>query len=212
MSLLQLTHRENASGFTPRHPVLCAIDVIGFLVTVWLWVAYAPSFWIATLPLLVVLQYFVSCCYHFLPYSIVWQKLDHQVIVLLTGGTFVPYWMTLLPDAELYWRLPLLAFLTLSVSAVRWFCLSNHKTGGVLYLVLATTPLTISFYELTVWLDVIGLTIFWFGIACYFINYLVHASRWPDIVPRVFGYRELQHVFVLAGTTTQVWVLLHYIS
>jgi hemolysin III len=213
MSLLPLAHNENATYLTPRHPVVCGIDAIGFLATAWLLVAYTPSFWIATLPLIVMLQYCVSFCYHYLPHHIVRQKLDHQAIVLLAGGTFVPYWVTLLvPGTELYARLLVLMILTIAVSAVRWFFFSAHRIGGFLYLMLAATPLSISFYELTVWFDGVGVTVFWFGIACYFINYLVHASKWPDIVPKLFGYREVQHVFIFLGTTTQVWVLLRYIS
>lgn len=210
MSLLLLIHNDNTP---PRHPVVCGIDLIGFFVTASLLLTYAPSFWIAILPLIVMVQYGVSFCYHFLPHRTVWQKLDHQVIVLLAGGTFVPYWVTLLaPGIELYIRLSLLILFTVVVSMMRWFFFSAHRIGGFLYLLLASTPLIISFYELTVWFDGVGLTLFWFGIACYFINYLVHANKWPDIVPKLFGYREVQHVFIFFGTTTQVWVLLRYIS
>ena len=34
----------------------------------------------------------------------------------------------------------------------------------------------------------------------YTIGALVYARRWPDPNPRVFGYHEVFHVFVVAGS------------
>lgn len=207
----KLSHRENADGLSPRHPVLCGIDLVGLTVTLLLLINYKPGLLVATLPIIVALQYAVSCVYHWLPYNKFWHKIDHQTITILIGVTFVPYWSTLLPTSEMLWRLPLLAFLTIAVCVFRWFWFSWDKVGGGLYLALAAFPLTVSFYELQAWLPPIGLAAFWFGILFYFINFLVHTSEKPDLLPGLFGYRETQHLFLLAATTLQTLVVLEYL-
>ena len=46
----------------------------------------------------------------------------------------------------------------------------------------------------------------------YSIGALIYARRWPDPFPHVFGFHELFHLFVLAGSVAfafpiWVWVL-----
>jgi hemolysin III len=38
------------------------------------------------------------------------------------------------------------------------------------------------------------------GGLAYTVGALVYARRWPDPSPRIFGYHELFHVFVVVGT------------
>ncbi len=205
-------HEETGRGLQrPCHPILCGLNLLGLAITMLLLANYKPNLVVATLPIIIVGVYVVSCTYHWLPYNNFWHKADHQMIVVLTGGTFVSYWYTLLPASEMLWRLPLLVGLTIAVCVFRWFCFKRHAIGGALYLALAAFPLTTSFNELQVWLPPLGLAAFWLGILCYFINFVIHASQKPDPIPEFFGYRETQHIFVLAGTTLQAWVAVKYL-
>ncbi len=206
-----LAHREDTVGFYPRHPILCGIDLFGLALTLLLLASYKPKLIVATLPVIIVFQYAVSYVYHWLPYREFWHKADHQMIILLTGGTFLSYWGTLLPASEILWRLSLLAFLTLAVCIFRWLWFSWKNVGGALYLALGAFPLILSFNELQAWLPPLGLAAFWLGISCYFFTFLIHTSERPNPLPGFFGYREVQHVFVLVGTTLQTFVVLEYL-
>ena len=49
------------------------------------------------------------------------------------------------------------------------------------------------------------------GGAMYSIGAVVYAMRRPDPFPRVFGYHEIFHVFVIAGTLLHFSVIAVYV-
>jgi hemolysin III len=172
---------------------------------------FSPRPIVVFLPVVMVGVYSASIIYHWLPYNRFWHKIDHQMIVMLTGLTFIPYWTTLLPASEIVWRMPVLLGATALVSAFRWRWFSLSRVGGVLYLLLAAFPLTTSFFELQVWLPPLGWLEFWLGILCYGINFVIHTSMKPDPWPGLFGHGEVQHIFVVLGITLQADVALRYL-
>ena len=206
-----LVHKEDTGGIRPRHPILCAMDLLGLVVVVVMMRHFKPDFAVATLPLIVCGVYAASIIYHWLPYNRQLHKADHQMITLLTGLTFWSYWWVHLPTLQDPWRLPLMVVCTIVVCAFRWFWFKWHKVGGILYLWLAAFPLTSSFNELQVWLPSPGIYLFWLGIFFYFVNFLIHTLQWPDPKPAFFGYRETQHIFVLASTWLQAYVAMKYL-
>lgn len=206
-----LHRRRGRTLWRPRRPILCSIDALGFALTAYLLITYHPEPVVAILPIVILLQYMVSIAYHWFPFSSFLQRLDHFVIALLIGVTFVPYWGTLLPASEMLSRLSLLALLTFGVGTYRVARFPRHAVGGAFYLALAAFPLITSFYELPLWLPPLGLAAFWLGILCYFINFLIHSTHVPNPFPKRFGYREIQHIFVFLGTTVHALVALHYL-
>ncbi|WP_439099581.1 hemolysin III family protein [Corallococcus exercitus] len=47
-----------------------------------------------------------------------------------------------------------------------------------------------------------------FGAVLYAVGAVVYARRWPDPVPRVFGYHEVFHLMVVAATAMHYAVLM----
>ncbi|MEX2088869.1 MAG: hemolysin III family protein [Bacteroidota bacterium] len=45
----------------------------------------------------------------------------------------------------------------------------------------------------------------------YTVGAVIYAVKKPNIVPGVFGFHELWHLFVMAGSFSHFWVMLRYI-
>jgi hemolysin III len=81
-------------------------------------------------------------------------------------------------------------------SAPRWLGVSLYIATGWIAVVAAT--------ELADWLAVVPLALLAAGGILYTLGGVIYATRWPNPFPRVFGYHEVFHLFVIAGST------LHY--
>ena len=46
----------------------------------------------------------------------------------------------------------------------------------------------------------------------YSAGALVYGLKRPNLVPGVFGFHEVWHIFVLAGSACHFWAVLHYIA
>jgi len=44
------------------------------------------------------------------------------------------------------------------------------------------------------------------------VGAVVYWRRWPRGNPGVFGFHELWHVFVLAGSASHYWAILSYVA
>lgn len=204
--LAALTHQETTSGWRPRRPILCTIDLFAGTVTFLLLLSHKTKPLVAVLPLAMILQYAVSCTYHWLPENRLRQRADYLTIVLLIAATFVPFWGTLLPAPDTLLRLSLLGLLTVIICVIKWF-----RFTGSLYLLLGGIGPTTSFYEMQVWLPPLGLACFWLGVILYFVQFVVCISKTPNPVHGVFGYRECQHVILFCATTLHASVVLTYL-
>ncbi len=206
-----LAHHEATDGKVPRHPIVCLIDIAGFAITLLLLVVYPAKPMVALLPIAMLLQYAISCTYHWVPRNDTWQRIDQGMIVLLVAATYAPFWSTLADTSELWWRAPVLALLTGTTLLFRCFWPSWWQVSGVLYPILGAFGCVVSFNEIAAGLPSTGLAAFWIGVACYFLQFLVWARHWPDPLPEVFGYREVQHAVLLCGTTLHSIVVLKYL-
>jgi hemolysin III len=160
--------------------------------------------------------YAASSLYHLLPLSPAGtarlRRLDHVCIFLLIAGTYTPFCLLALDGA---WRVGLLgAVWTLAL-------------GGVLLkLVWMESPrwLSVTLYLGLGWLAVVAAPILvqkvppggiaWVvaGGLVYSVGALIYAFRRPNLVPGVFGFHELWHLFVMAGSACHFWSVLRYVA
>ncbi len=49
------------------------------------------------------------------------------------------------------------------------------------------------------------------GGVLYTLGAVVYAVKWPNPVPRVFGFHEVFHIFVLAGSITHFVFMMRYV-
>jgi hemolysin III len=153
------------------------------------------------------LLYGTSATYHSLPWRPSWRRivkrLDHAMIFVLIGGTYTPFCL----DVSLAWGISLLS--------VVW---TLAGAGALLKLVWPDAPrwLSVSLYVGLGWVAVVAasevvarymggpMALLISGGVLYTLGGIVYARRRPDPWPRVFGYHEVFHALVVAGSA------LHY--
>jgi len=161
-----------------------------------------------------VLLYTASSDYHWLLLdergTLLLRKLDHAMIYILIAGTYTPYCL-LAMDGTTKW-----AYL-ISIWVLA-------KAGILVKLVWFHAPrwLSTGFYIFMGWLAVWSLpnmagnipqaALNWTitGGLFYTLGAIIYIFRRPDPWPRVFGFHEIWHIFVLAGTASHFWAVYRY--
>jgi hemolysin III len=163
-----------------------------------------------------ILLYLASTIYHWLLLPIAHRKwlnrIDHVAIFLLIAGTYTPVCLVTLRGGwgwslfGVVWGIAVagtivkLGFPTLprSISA------SIYVAMGWVVLV-AVVPLTRLFpLPALLWLLTGGLL--------YTAGAVVYATRRPNPMPRVFGFHEIFHLFVLGGSAAHFVFMLRYVA
>jgi hemolysin III len=144
-----------------------------------------------------------SAVYHRVPWGEVgsarMRKADHTGIFLAIAGTYTPICVSGL-DGSLRWVILGLVW-TLAAIGILLEWLPFRPPKGYVTAVYVTLG----------WVAVIGVPALWDGLGLvgvlllaaggllYTVGAFVHAFRWPDPWPRVFGFHEIWHLFVLAA-------------
>lgn len=152
-----------------------------------------------------ILLYTASAVYHMPRFSEkairILRRIDHMMIFILIAGTYTPVCLLPLRGAwgwtlfGLVWGLAILgiALKVLWMQAPRWLSTSVYVLMGWL-VVIAFYPLIQNLSTLAIWLLAGG------GLA-YTLGAVMYAVKWPPLPWRHFGFHELFHVFVLAGSS-----------
>lgn len=162
-----------------------------------------------------VLLYTASTLYHALRLSErgtrIMRRIDHTMIFVLIAGTYTPF--ALIP---LYgpwgwsilctiWGLALAGFFLklFWLEAPRWFSTLLYTLMGWL-VVVAGVPLVRSAPMASLlWLLVGGIV--------YTVGAVFYAFKWPNPFPRRFGFHEIWHLMVMAGSVSHFWAIFHYL-
>ncbi|MEX1277023.1 MAG: hemolysin III family protein [Bacteroidota bacterium] len=162
-----------------------------------------------------ILLYAASSLYHLLPVGEqavpILRKIDHIMIYVLIAGTYTPVCLVALRGPwgwSLFgtvWGLALGGILLkfFWMNAPRWFSTAIYLGMGWL-VVIALAPLIEAMPAGgVIWLSIGGMF--------YTVGAVIYAVKKPNIVPGVFGFHELWHLFVMAGSFSHFWVMLRYI-
>lgn len=162
-----------------------------------------------------VLLYTASSLYHMLKLdergSLLLHKLDHAMIYVLIAGTYTPFCL-LAMEGPTKW-----------ISLISIWVLA--KIGILVKLVWFGTPgwLSTAFYVFMGWLAVLSIpnmagnvspeAIFWViaGGVFYSVGAVIYTLRKPDLWPKVFGFHEFWHIFVMLGTGSHFLAVYWYL-
>lgn len=160
------------------------------------------------------LLYGTSASYHQIPWRPTWRRivkrLDHAMIFVLIAGTYTPFCL----DVRLAWGIPLLS--------VVW---SLAAAGALLKIAWPDAPrwLSVGLYVGLGWIALAGaseilarysatpVTLLVLGGVLYTIGGVIYALQRPDPWPRVFGYHEVFHSFVVAGSAIHYAAIAAYV-
>ncbi len=139
------------------------------------------------------------------------RSLDHSNIFLLIAGTYTPLTAVVLTGwarVALLTSIWVLAFIGVGLSIfVRRVRRTVRATLYVLMGWIAVLALP-AFMEVLP-LTAIGLLVL--GGALYTVGAVIYARRRPDPFPRVFGFHEVFHLFVIAGNLAFVAVMVIWV-
>jgi len=162
-----------------------------------------------------ILLYTASSVYHSLQLSeqatLALRKVDHMMIFVLIAGSYTPF--TLVPLRGIWgW----------SLFGAIWGCAAVGM-GITLFWMGAPRWLSTAFYILMGWLIIIAFyplsqtvapaVLFWLvaGGILYTLGAILYATKWPNPWPGRFGFHEIWHLFVIAGSAAHfaaVWQLI----
>ncbi len=161
-----------------------------------------------------ILLYWSSASYHRIPWTPtlkrVAKRLDHAMIFVLIAGTYTPFCL----EVSLGWGIPLLLVVwsvagvgtlikVLWLDAPRWLGVSLYMAFGWIGVVAAS--------ELFSEFAAAPIALLALGGALYTLGGLVYALRRPNPWPRVFGYHEVFHLLVIAGSAAHYSLIAIYI-
>ncbi|MBI4799585.1 MAG: hemolysin III family protein [Desulfarculus sp.] len=139
------------------------------------------------------------------------RRLDHIMIYLLIAGTYTPVCLVPLRGA---WGFGLLATvwgLALAGIVCKLFWLeAPRRLSTALYLGLGWLAL-VAIYPLVMTLPWGGLAWLGLGGLCYSLGAVVYAMKRPDPWPGRFGFHEIWHLMVMAGSFCHFWLMYAYV-
>ena len=160
--------------------------------------------------------YTASSLYHLLPLSPAGvaklRRLDHMSIFVLIAGTYTPFCLLALEGTwrwgllSLIWVLALCGVLLklLWMDAPRWLSVVLYLGMGWVALIAAPALFRAVDVGGMAWVLAGGLT--------YSAGALVYALERPNLVPGVFGFHEVWHLLVMAGSACHFWAVLRYVA
>jgi len=162
-----------------------------------------------------ILLYTASTVYHMLDISdkvnLILRKIDHMMIFVLIAGTYTPICITALKGS---WGFTLLAIIwTIGIlgiilklfwmDAPRWFSTAIYTAMGWL--------IVIAIYPLSKVLPTGALVYMGLGGVFYTVGAVIYGLKWPKINFKHFGFHEIFHIFVLAGSTSHFLMVYNYL-
>jgi hemolysin III len=151
--------------------------------------------------------FLVSSAYHRLARSpraqVVLRRADHATIYLLIAGSYTPIAVVAI-GGPIGWALVATAWTVAALGVllkVVWF----HRSGvagaalyvGMGWMIVVAAPTLVRH------VSTVELVLLLAGGVLYTVGALVLARRWPDPRPRVFGYHEVWHSFVIIAAACQ---------
>ena len=209
--------RDPVNGLTHLAGVLLAVVGLGMLLATAASagrVDQLVAFGIFGLSLIAL--YLASSLYHLLPLSPAGvarlRRLDHVAIFVLIAGTYTPFCLLALEGGwrwgllALIWGLALCGVLLklLWMDAPRWLSVILYLGMGWIAVVAAPALLQAVPAAGMAWVLAGGLV--------YSAGALVYGFKRPNLIPGTFGFHELWHLFVVAGSACHFWAVLRYVA
>lgn len=159
--------------------------------------------------------YTASTVYHWLPLSdedgLIYRKIDHMMIYVLIAGTYTPICLISLRGPWGWslligiWVLAIggIILKSISMDIPRWISTAIYIIMGWL--------VVIAFYPLKNAVSLAGIGWLIGGGIFYTVGAIFYGKRWPKFECKWFGFHELFHLFVMAGSACHFWLMYKYI-
>lgn len=157
------------------------------------------------------LLYAASALYHLLPVRerarAVLRRIDHMMIYVPIAGTYTPICMVALHGAWGTTMLTAIWLLTLAGMCFSAFWLDAPRRLATSLYVAMGWMAVVAIVPLVQALPVEGLLWMLAGGAFYTVGAFLYAVQKPNPFPGVFGFHEIWHLFVLAGSAAHFMMM-----
>lgn len=212
---MKIKFRDPVSGLT--HFFSAILAVVGLVILLLLGRGDALkeiSLFIYGLSLILMLS--ASAAYHLVnarPAILIWlRKMDHTAIYLLIAGTYTPICLHFFTG---FWRSGFLAIIwgmalvgivvkMFIIRAPRWVTAGIYLLMGWLSILAIREMLTSIPASALLWLALGGLA--------YTAGAVVYMLKKPDFIPRVFGFHEVWHIFVILGSLSHFLLIAFFVA
>jgi hemolysin III len=214
---LQLRLREPVSALT--HLLGAVLSVVGLVMLILTAIEHGDARHIVAVSIFgasLVMMYGVSALYHASTLSERglghFQRIDHVMIYVLIAGSYTPICLIVLGGRlgmwllVSVWSLAALGFFQkiFWMHAPRWLSTALYLGMGWIAVVIAKPLIEAASPGFFLWLLAGGIA--------YSLGAVVYAMKWPRGAGKVFGYHEVWHLFVMAGSFAHYWAILAYIA
>ena len=159
--------------------------------------------------------YMASALYHGLQLNIAGEKrmnrIDHSMIYVFIAGSYAPIFLVATPMSV---AVPLLS-LVFVVGVYGIFSEysiwiksrpNSRKWGAVTYVVMGWLGV-LGVNSMLKVLPASGVGLIALGGVLYTVGAVIYALKRPNPLPRTFGFHELFHLFILAGSICHFWAI-----
>ncbi len=162
-----------------------------------------------------ILLYAASSVYHWIQTTpekeLMLKKIDHVSIYILIAGTYTPVFMLGLTGT---WRITMLimvwALAVVGMLLKVVYIGVPRYVSTILYVILGWFAL-VPFYQLLLSIPTGGIALMIIGGLFYTVGAVIYATKWPDPLPKVFGFHEVFHLFVMAGSISHFFMMVYFI-
>lgn len=213
--------KDPVSGIS--HLVGAVLSVIGLVFLIVYSAKYGEGAWdivsFTIFGVALILLYTFSALYHMLNIgekgTRVFRKFDHMMIYVLIAASYTPICLGPIRGPwgfsilGVVWGLAILGIILTAVwlQAPRWLTTSIYIAMGWLVIVMAY-PLLTTFKELNALYSLIWLLV---GGIFYTIGGVIYGLKKAPFTTKHFGFHEIFHIFVLAGSICQYWFIFRYL-
>ncbi|BCJ87141.1 PAQR family membrane homeostasis protein TrhA [Effusibacillus dendaii] len=164
----------------------------------------------------VILLFGASSLYHWVRTTpekqFVLRKIDHISIYALIAGTYTPVFYYGLEGA---WKWTMLAAVwalaTIGMVLKLWFMKLPRYVSTAFYLTLGWIAV-VPFLKLIENLPTGAIVLMFVGGVAYTIGAIIYATKCFDFFPNRFGFHEIFHLFVSAGSIAHFVMIAYYIT
>jgi hemolysin III len=208
--------REPVSGLTHLFGVFASI--IGLVILI-VYSATQNSVWhIVTFSIFgasLILLYSASSIYHLASVSQkainILRRVDHSMIYLLIAGSYTPICLIALKGAWGWSIFGTIWGLTIIGIIIKNFWFNAPRWLSTLFYIFMGWLVIIAIYPLNKVFPSGAMAWLFAGGIAYTIGGVIYATKWPKINLKYFGFHEIFHIFVLAGSFCHYWLMFKYV-
>lgn len=208
--------KDPVSGFT--HLAGALLSIAGLVVLVCFAAIKATAWHVVSFSIFgasLILLYTASSLYHLLPVSdkatAVLRRIDHMMIFVLIAGTYTPVCLVPLRGAwgwsifGVIWGTAIAGIFLKAfwMNAPRWLSTAFYLIMGWL--------VVIAFWPLINAVPAAGIVWLLAGGLMYTVGGVIYGAKWPKIESKLFGFHEIFHLFVMAGSICHFIFMFRYI-